>query len=230
MNRGWAIGIASLLACGACTAGDWMGIPVHLTRTGEAGGYNLGRTEVTVAEFVEFLNNAAGDRFPETAQIARGADGTYSAKRGMRRQAVSEVTGSEAEDYGRWRSRESGRIVRLPTEEEWEAAARGGVDGAPYPWGWGGTPSKLAQFDAEGPAPKGGCFMANGFGLCDMAGNLYEWCASGPVLSAGPRVARGGSWAEHDPAFLEVSHRQLFPRDYRGRDVGFRVLREAIKE
>lgn len=59
-----------------------------------------------------------------------------------------------------------------------------------------------------------------------MAGNLYEWCALAAAETATRRVARGGSWAEQDPIRLENSHRQPFAADYRGRDVGFRVLRE----
>ena len=228
MNQGWAMGIAGWLACSAGWAGEWAEIPRHPTRAGAAGGYELGRLEVAVAEFAEFLNGT-GAEFPATAQIARNSRGVFVAKPGARRQAVAEVTPAEAEAYCAWRSRQEGRTVRLPTEAEWEVAARGGVDGAPYPWGWGGPPAELAQFDAEGPAPRGGRFVANGFGLRDVAGNLYEWCAPEPGLPAGQRMARGGSWAERDPATLEVAHRQPFPADYRGRDVGFRLLREAAK-
>ena len=119
------------------------------------------------------------------------------------------------------------KFARLIEEgESLSAAARGGVDGAPYPWGWGGQPRERAQFDAEGPAARGGTFPANGFGLVDVAGNLAEWCAADPQGPQGQRAARGGSWAERNPEFLKIEHRQWFPADYRGRDVGFRVLRE----
>lgn len=227
MKRSWAMGIAGLLACGACSTGDWEAIPPP---AGDAGGFDLRRCETTVAEFVGYLNGAAGAGFPETAQIERRSDGTYAARRGMARQAVSEVTFAEAEAYCAWRSRKEGRTVRLPREPEWELAARGGVEGAPFPWGWGGNPAALARFDAEGPSRRGGRFAANGFGLYDMAGNLYEWCASASRRPGGRCAARGGSWAERDPEVLRVEHRQWFPAEYRGRDVGFRMLRERGKE
>lgn len=230
MNFGWSIGLAGLLACGSARGEEWVAIPRHAAAAGEAGGFDLGRRETSVGEFVVFLNAAAVGDFPETAQIARRGPGRYAVRRGMRTQAVAEVAAAEAEAYCRWRSREAGRSIRLPTGAEWEAAARGGVDGAPYPWGWGGDPRRLAQFDAAGPARSGGSFLANGFGLFDMAGNLFEWCAPDSRAAPGQREARGGSWAEHDPALLRVDRRQLFAADYRGRDVGFRTLREPLTE
>ena len=230
MKRGWIIGIAGWLACGAGWAGGWEEVPRHETRAGVAGGFEMGSTEVTVAEFADFLNGAGVPDFPETAQIGRRKDGGHAARWKTGRQAVSEVTVAEAEAYCRWLSRKTGRMVRLPTEAEWEAAARGGIDGAPYPWGWGGKAQEMARFDADGPAERGGRFPPNGFGLYDMAGNLYEWCSSGAGRPEGQAVARGGSWAERDPDLLKVAHRQSFPGNYRGRDVGFRVLREPLKD
>ena len=226
MNRSWIMGIAGGLVCGAVLAGEWADVPRPAPRRGAAGGFALGRREVAVADFVDFLNAAGIPDFPETAQIARRSPGGYVSKAGVRGQAVSEVTAAEAEAYCLWFSRKTGATVRLPTESEWEAAARGGVDGAPYPWGWGGQPRERAQFDAAGPAARGGMFPANGFGLYDVAGNLYEWCAACPDAPKGQRAVRGGSWSERNPEFLRIGHRQWFPADYRGRDVGFRALCE----
>lgn len=230
MNRGWIMGWIAWLVCCAGAIGGWVPIPVHETRQGPAGGFDMGRFEVMVGDFVRFLNATGGEGFSETVQIGRRANRRFAAARGASRQAVAEVTPAEAEAYGRWLSRETGRIMRLPKEAEWETAARGGVDGAPYPWGWGGPPEDMAQFDASGPASRVGRFPPNGFGLHDMAGNLYEWCAPEPGLPSGQRVARGGGWPERDPRRLRVDHRQPFPADYRGRDVGFRLLREWTTE
>ncbi len=219
-----------LIVVTTCMAGEWMDIPLHSTRTGEYGGFEMGQAEVTVAEFVDFLNNSAVVAYPESQQIESRRKGRVAPKPGVARQAVAEVTLAEAQAYARWKSKKSGRVVRLPTESEWEVAARGGVEGAPFPWGWGGEPSQLSRFDADGPSDHAGRFPANGFGLVDMAGNLYEWCTPTAGFPVGQGVACGGSWAERDHTLLKVDHRQQFEETYRGRDVGFRVLRELDKD
>ena len=229
MLRSAIIRILVVLACAGCTGGSWVDIPRHDTRLGPGGGFQMQRYEVTVEEFAAYLNATRAEGFASTTQIDRRGAGRYVVRRGARRQAMAEVTAAEAEDYCQWCSQQTGQTVRLPTEAEWDVAARGGVDGAPYPWGWGGDPVKLAQFDAAGPAARVGRFPANGFVLHDMAGNLYEWCA--PVDGDPPdiRVARGGAWSECDPARLRVESRQTFPANYRGRDVGFRVVMKLVR-
>ena len=186
-------------------------------------GFLIGRCEVTVAEFVEFLNAGGATNWPGSPQIA-GSPGRYSARWFQSRNPVAYVNVSDAAEYCRWLSEKSGRIVRLPTEAEWEYAARGGIRRARYPWGWG-SPEGRACYNADAPQPAGS-FEENPFGLYDMAGNVFEWCC----LAGDERApARGGSWAEKDPRFLRVFHRVLFPRDYRDADVGFRVLVEDRK-
>jgi formylglycine-generating enzyme required for sulfatase activity len=98
---------------------------------------------------------------------------------------------------------------RLPTEGEWEKAARGGVEGKSYPWGTDELNATLANYylsNKNGTMPIGS-YEANGYGLFDMAGNVWEWCwdwhgvyeqtaqtdPSGPG-SGSSRVFRGGGW------------------------------------
>lgn len=178
---------------------------------------------MTAGEFVEWLNDGKA-AFAETAQLERGEDGRWRVRSGVsRRAAVSEVSRAEAEAYAAWKGRKEGREVRLPTGEEWEWAARGGVRGAPWAWGWGGEPKKMACVDALAPARKTGLYPANGYGLRDMAGNVFEWVAGEDGVGD---VARGGAWSEPDVESVRVEKAQRFPAGYRGRDVGFRVVRE----
>src|SRR6185503_18954867 len=82
--------------------------------------------------------------------------------------------------YCRWLSDALGRVVRLPTEAEWEKAARGGVEGRRYPWGDDIDPSRGNYLEQgavkqeRGTTPVGS-YQPNGFNLCDVAGNVWEW-------------------------------------------------------
>ena len=157
---------------------------------------------------------------------------------------VVSVSWVEAEKYCRWLSEMTGRAYRLPTEAEWERAARGGVEGALYPWGDEAPPSR-AEYqqrwggDVQGPLPVGRS-APNAFGLWDLCENVHEWCADwfgadyyaqSPQLNPpGPatgerRASRGGSWRHH-VKISRVAARSSIPPAFQYADYGFRVVRE----
>ena len=156
---------------------------------------------------------------------------------------VTLVRWEDAIAYCAWLSGATGRIARLPTEAEWEKAARGGLEGKRYPWGDSLT-HDMANFLAD-PSMKTGqgttrcrSFPPNGYGLFDMAGNVWEWVydwhsalyyATSPLHSPlGPRegtlrVVRGGSWLASDTRMLSCSHRHKVPPDTYSYAIGFRI-------
>lgn len=195
--------------------------PPQVPRVVEVRKFFMGRREITVEEWVAWLNEARPPMAHASPQIV-GQGKRFTPARGRRRHPAAWIAPDEAHAYCLWLGQKTGRRVRLPTECEWEYAARGGLDGARFPWGWG-PPEGRACFGAEGPRPVGS-FPPNPFGLQDMAGNVFEWCVSDDAPDA--FVARGGSWAERDARFLRVYNRVRFPRDYRNADVGFRIVVE----
>ena len=127
---------------------------------------------------------------------------------------------------------------RLPTEAEWEKAARGGVAGKLYPWGTDEISADLANYNASGKGKTvpTGSYGTNGYGLYDMAGNVWEWCwdwyggyeqtaqtdPRGPS-SGSDRVVRGGCW-DFNAGFCRVANRRgINPGDRRNIS-GFRSV------
>jgi formylglycine-generating enzyme required for sulfatase activity len=158
---------------------------------------------------------------------------------GEAEQPVVGITWFEAVAFADWLGQAVGGRWRLPTEAEWERAARGGLEDAPTPWG-------AAVPDGELPAgPLGGPWRTgrgrpNGYGLLDMGTVVHEWCAdwyradyyavspandpSGPD-EGDRRASRGGSWRHH-VRWSPPSARSSLPPGFRYADYGFRVLRE----
>lgn len=156
------------------------------------------------------------------------------------RQPVVGVSWAEAVAYCEWLTVESGETHRLPTEAEWEKAARGNRDGARYPWGNHSPedvfPAVALPLDRPPPVGFG---PPNGFGLTDLSGSCHEWCVdwyeegyylASPTLNPhGPvagnrRVSRGGAWRHQNP-WSPVAHRSSLPPHLRYSDYGFRVVR-----
>ncbi|MDP6961511.1 MAG: SUMF1/EgtB/PvdO family nonheme iron enzyme [Dehalococcoidia bacterium] len=193
----------ALIPAGSFEMGDHLdgmsnALPVH---TVELDAFYMDVHEVTVGQFKQFVNQSGYNynRWNDVAQYSPGDD-----------YPMVYVNWNDATAYANWVGK------RLPTEAEWEYAARGGLEGQRYPWGnelthdnanYTGT-GGIDQWDKCSPV---GSFAANGYGLYDVAGNVLEWCADwyaenyysnlpvnnplGPDSSPqGWRVLRGGGW------------------------------------
>lgn len=193
----------------------------------------IDRHEVTVAEFARFVEATGHVTAAERDGISRRFDvetGRWEDVKGANwrhpegpgseadpREPVTQVSWHDAAAYAAWAGK------RLPTEAEWEFAARGGLDQAEYAWGndlspggrlmanwWQGHfPSQNLKEDGYAGRAPVGQFPPNGYGLYDITCNVWEWCADwyaddyfsrSPKLNpAGPatgkkRVVRGGSF------------------------------------
>jgi formylglycine-generating enzyme required for sulfatase activity len=145
--------------------------------------------------------------------------------------------------YCAWLASKTGTPVRLPTEAEWERAARGGFDRKRYPWGDKLDPSRAhflpdpGQKAQSGTAPVAS-YPPNGFNLYDMAGNVWEWVSDWYAANyyaraqyldpRGPenglmRIVRGGAWVNSDSRYLRCAYRHKVPQDSYSYSIGFRI-------
>jgi formylglycine-generating enzyme required for sulfatase activity len=209
------------------TEGDLDDNPAHDV---SVDAFLIDRHEVTNAEYLAFCKTTGGPlpEFWGKEAFHSGAD--------FPDHPVVGVSWLEAKAYAEWRGR------RLPTEAEWEYAARGGLVGKEYPNGEGLTPEEANYTDSKlgGTVPVGS-FPPNGYGLHDMAGNVGEWVEDrygagyyreSPRENArGPekgrfRVFRGGGW-HSGPYCNRVIFRNALPPNWRDFNVGFRCAMDA---
>ena len=181
--------------------------------------FQLGRTQVTNAQYDAFCKATARDRH---------------ARFGGPEHPVTSVNWFDAVAYCHWAG------GRLPTEAEWEFAARGGAEAWLYPWG-SELPSVPPEKWQHGPEPVG-LDAPNGYGLFDMCCNVHEWCSdwydagyyavSAAQNPGGPehgtrRASRGGAWRHH----IKVSRcaaRSSIPPEFRYADYGFRLAAHVV--
>ena len=226
--------------------------PVH---TVYVDAFYMDKYEVTNAQYAAFLNAKgkhaeAGHTWWENrhgwARIER-VGGVYRVKAGYEDHPVTFVSWHGAMAYAAWAGK------RLPTEAEWEKAARGGLAGRKYPWG-DTIDSSKANYNPIRDTTAVGSYPANGYGLYDMAGNVQEWCldeydadfyAGSPrdnPFSGGTiadvinnftnietrRVVRGGCWGYIARHVRVASRRGWTPTGMHGND-GFRCVRAVAR-
>jgi len=204
------------------------------------------RHEVTLGTFPIYtheVTNAMYARCVEAGacapvQILEGGPTAHYDDPAFAEHPVVGVDWNMADDYCTWAG------GRLPTEAEWERAARGDLEGRRYPWG-DDIDASRGNFLPEPTLKRHrgtravGAYPPNGFGLFDMAGNVWEWVADwyapdtyrtgttdnprGPAQGVF-RVVRGGSWVSHDIDQLRCAHRHKVPPDTYAYSIGFRVV------
>ncbi len=231
--------------------------PVHAVTV---SGFQMGKYEVTVAQFAQFVAaekyrtdaEKGASSYIWNAQKGKWIDSSGVTWRcgvsGALRPAVEynhpmvHVSHNDAVAFCAWLTKREGRTYRLPTEAEWEFAARGGAKRKGYKFA-GGNDANVVGWTWEksrGNTHGVGEKPANELGLYDLTGNVWEWCSdwydkdyysvsSGSVNPVGPstagtyRVVRGGSW-NIAPADCRTALRSYDTPEDRTTDLGFRVV------
>ena len=216
--------------------------PVH---TVHLDAFYMDVYEVTNAEFKGFLDANPGllqiieDEYGDSGNLSHWDGTDYPV--GRADHPVVNVSWHAALAYAQWARK------RLPTEAEWEYAARGRLAGKKYPWGDAEPTSTYANHEDSGigGTTSVGRYAANGYGLYDMAGNVSEWCfdeydadfytesanSQNPIASGvedsqlgSERVLRGGSWRD-SASYLRVANRIRSSPSDANSFTGFRCVR-----
>lgn len=201
---------------------------------------------ITAGAYLEFLRDiAVADPVAAAAHAPRGPGGTVlwpadaagvihlpqTGPWAWREDLpVVGVSAADAQAYCRWATEVEGVVVRLPSEEEWEKAARG-TEGRAFPWGNDWEPAYAAGpalWPGPLPPPVGAVpHDRSPFGLLDCAGGVREWTATADAGRGEGVVVRGGSFLTGDEEGRPLWTREVVAADRRALDIGFRVARDA---
>ncbi|MBS0664405.1 MAG: SUMF1/EgtB/PvdO family nonheme iron enzyme [Verrucomicrobia bacterium] len=199
----------------------------HTGRTKSVKAFKLARYHVTNAEYRVFLAETGHSAPAHISQPGFNGD----------RLPVVGISWEDATAYCAWLARRTGKPYRLPTDAEWEYAARGGRAGTIFPWGNGLDP-EFAWFGGQAAPKPVGSYAPNGFGLHDMIGNAWQWCeerfedvSEGVKAVNRPtgrdpavnRVLRGGSFLTCHYLNLWIAYRHEDPPDLKHESIGFRL-------
>ncbi len=206
--------------------------------------YSVAKNLVTVKQY-EYFCTVTGHKRPESgrmntnwdaidhnafwrllpSQLQPYTDPNWHRKHDPGGYPVTNVSRDDANAYCRWLSQQTGRKFTLPTEAQWEKAARG-TDRRKYPWGdvWDAnrcansvTANKLTGTMPVGSYPSG----ESPYGVRDMAGNVWQWCANGDIKNDANgsnsnsvkgwfSVLRGGSYCDQSPTYFGCAYRDYF--------------------
>lgn len=206
----------------------------------QTAAYAITVTPITNRQYAAFTA-ATGHRLPDVDKATWAAYGLIHPYDRTRRFAWSKghppagredhpvvlVSQSDAKAYAAWLSRRTGWTWRLPTEIEWEKAARG-VDGRNFPWGNHFDPERLNSHDA-GPfdsTPVGRYSAgASPYGMLDAAGQVFEWTATADA--PGRAIVKGGSWDDKGCGVCRPAARHGRPVGIKHILIGFRLVHEV---
>ena len=189
----------------------------------------MDKTEVTNAEYAEFV---AGAKHPAPSYWSNGKPPS-----GQELWPVTNVSIADAQAFSDWRSKRDGKKYRLPSEEEWEYAARNGSENNLYPWGNEWIDGR-ANVDANSLKPVGSYPQGTSkAGVLDLIGNAWEWtstkAAAYPgntllVIPPGQVIIRGGAFVEPSkgPEAISATRRSWVSPTDKQAAIGFRLVRE----
>ncbi len=219
--------------------------PIHTVKVDK---FYMCETEVTNEQFCKFLNekgnqteggvewiNLSGSYGSEKCRIYKSGS-RFAVESGYEEHPVIYVSWYAASAYAKWLSDKTTQNWRLPTEAEWEYAAKGGNNSKGYKYAGSDNINEVAEYEGNnnkttksvrGKNP-------NELGLYDMSGNVWEWCADwykGYAGSTGVsdytgsnRVLRGGSWG-YNANYCRSAYRGSYTPGYRSIFIGFRLVR-----
>jgi len=207
-------------------------------RTSTLPGYRIDRTPVTQSQYRQFIR---ATHHPQPGVDAR----TWASYRlihpystalryswrqsqppaGREQHPVVLVTAADAQAYCTWRGKTAGKLLQLPSEAEWEKAARG-TDGRIFPWGDQFDPKRLNS-DDDGPGGTEPVASRTGgispYGVADMAGQVFEWTRTLCPGDPSKRIVKGGSWDDY-PGVTRAAAHHCRPATLKHVLIGFRCV------